>query len=98
GPGQAARAGPNQAVIAKAAQLGATPQVDMLTVTEGRPRAEVADRLGVADDAEVVVRSRRYRTPRTHRSDQDAQTNAGEVVRQFQTMCTTVASELHGTR
>jgi len=70
----------------------------MLTVTEGRPRAEVADRLGVADDAEVVVRSRRYRTPRTHRSDQDAQTNAGEVVRQFQTMCTTVASELHGTR
>jgi hypothetical protein len=35
-------------------------QVDMLTVTEGRPRAEVADRLGVADDAEVVVRSRRY--------------------------------------
>ena len=45
---------------AEAAQLGATPQVDMLTVTEARPPAEVADRLGVADDAEVVVRSRRY--------------------------------------
>ena len=44
----------------EAAQLGATPGVDMLTVTEARPPAEVADRLGVADDAEVVVRSRRY--------------------------------------
>ena len=44
----------------EAAQLGATPRVDMLTVTEARPSAEVADRLGVADDAEVVVRSRRY--------------------------------------
>src|ERR1700749_260035 len=40
---------------AEAAQLGATPQVDMLTVAEDRPPAEVADRLGVADDAEVVV-------------------------------------------
>jgi GntR family transcriptional regulator len=45
---------------AEAAQIGATPQVDMLTVTEARPPAEVADRLGLADDAEVVVRSRRY--------------------------------------
>jgi GntR family transcriptional regulator len=45
---------------AEAAQIGATPGVDMLTVTEARPPAEVADRLGVADDAEVVVRSRRY--------------------------------------
>jgi GntR family transcriptional regulator len=44
----------------EAAQIGATPGVDMLTVTEARPPAEVADRLGVADDAEVVVRSRRY--------------------------------------
>ena len=48
------------AFSAEAAQLGATPGVDMLTVTEARPPAEVADRLGVADDAEVVVRSRRY--------------------------------------
>ena len=44
----------------EAAQVGATPQVDMLTVTTARPPAEVADRLGVADDADVVVRSRRY--------------------------------------
>src|SRR5215831_17628278 len=45
---------------AEAAQIGATPEVDMLTVTEAQPPAEAADRLGVADDAEVVVRSRRY--------------------------------------
>ena len=44
----------------EAAQVGATPQVDMLTVTTARPPAEVAGRLGVADDADVVVRSRRY--------------------------------------
>src|SRR5215475_4994879 len=44
----------------EAAQVGATPEVDMLTVTEARPPAEVADRLGVADDDQVVVRSRRY--------------------------------------
>src|SRR5437016_4979949 len=46
--------------LAEGAQIGATPGVDMLAVTEARPPAEVADRLGVADDAEVVVRSRRY--------------------------------------
>ena len=45
---------------AEAAQIDATPQVDMLTVSQARPPAEVADRLGVANDAEVVVRSRRY--------------------------------------
>jgi len=45
---------------AEAAQIGARPQADMLTVTEARPPAEAADRLGLADDAEVVVRSRRY--------------------------------------
>ena len=45
---------------AEAAQIDAIPEVDMLTVTEARPPAAVADRLGVADDAEVVVRSRRY--------------------------------------
>ena len=32
----------------------------MLTVIESRPPAEVADRLGLADDTAVVVRSRRY--------------------------------------
>jgi GntR family transcriptional regulator len=45
---------------AEAAQVGATPEVDMLTVTEGHPPAGIADRLGVADDADVVIRSRRY--------------------------------------
>lgn len=48
------------AFITEAAQLGATPQVDMLTVTEEPPPAEVADRLGVRDNDPVVVRSRRY--------------------------------------
>ena len=48
------------AFTVEAAQVGATPEVDMLTVTEGHPPAEIADRLGMADDAEVVVRSRRY--------------------------------------
>ncbi|HYZ52211.1 MAG TPA: GntR family transcriptional regulator [Streptosporangiaceae bacterium] len=44
----------------EAAQVGATPQVDMLTVTEGTAPAEIADRLRLAEDAPVVVRSRRY--------------------------------------
>jgi len=44
----------------EAAQVGATPEVDMLTVSRARPPAEVADRLGVPDEAEVLVRSRRY--------------------------------------
>lgn len=50
----------NAAFSAEAAQIGATPQVDMLTVTEGQPPAEIADRLRLADDAPVVIRSRRY--------------------------------------
>src|ERR1700728_730899 len=33
------------AFTAEAAQIGATPQVDMLTVSETRPPAEIADRL-----------------------------------------------------
>ncbi len=48
------------AFTAEAAQIGATPQVDMLTVSEARPPAEIADRLGLADDTGAVVRSRRY--------------------------------------
>ena len=32
----------------------------MLTVSTATPPAEIADRLGLADDADVVVRSRRY--------------------------------------
>lgn len=54
------RKGGKAAFNAEAAQIGARPEVDMLTVTESRPPAEVADRLGLADDAGVVVRSRRY--------------------------------------
>jgi GntR family transcriptional regulator len=50
----------NAAFNAEAAQIGARPQVDMLTVTEARPPAEIADRLGLAGDANAVVRSRRY--------------------------------------
>jgi GntR family transcriptional regulator len=48
------------AFTVEAAQVGATPQVDMLTVTEAQPPAEIADRLKVTDDASAVVRSRRY--------------------------------------
>jgi GntR family transcriptional regulator len=44
----------------EAEQHGATPQVDQLTVTEGTPPAEVAERLNVSDDSPVVIRSRRY--------------------------------------
>ena len=50
----------NAAFNAEAAQVGATPQVDMLTVTEATPPADIANRLSVDDDAQVVVRSRRY--------------------------------------
>ena len=48
------------AFVAEAAQAGATPSVDMIRVSEGRPSAEVADRLRINDDARVVIRSRRY--------------------------------------
>ena len=48
------------AVSVEAAQVGARPEVDMLTVRQAPPPAEVAGRLGLAGDAEVVVRSRRY--------------------------------------
>jgi GntR family transcriptional regulator len=44
----------------EAEHAGATPQVDMLTVSQALPPADVAALLGVADEAEVVVRSRRY--------------------------------------
>jgi len=48
------------AFIAEAQQVGATAQVDMIEVSEERPSAEIADRLGISDNASVVVRSRRY--------------------------------------
>ncbi len=41
-------------------QVGATPLVDMIKVSEARPPAEVADRLRVGEDSRVVTRSRRY--------------------------------------
>jgi GntR family transcriptional regulator len=44
----------------EAEQYGAVPQVDLLTVTEASPPAEVADRLHISDESPVVVRSRRY--------------------------------------
>jgi len=44
----------------EAEQHGATPQVDMISVTETTPPAEMADRLQLGDDSAVVVRSRRY--------------------------------------
>lgn len=50
----------NAAFNAEAAQIGARPEVDMLTVTESRPPLEIADRLGLDDTQVVVVRSRRY--------------------------------------
>jgi GntR family transcriptional regulator len=48
------------AFIAESEQAAATPLVDMIKVTEARPPADVADRLGLADDARTVIRSRRY--------------------------------------
>jgi GntR family transcriptional regulator len=48
------------AFTVEAEQAGASPRVDMIKVTEERPTAEVADRLKLGDDDQVVVRSRRY--------------------------------------
>jgi GntR family transcriptional regulator len=48
------------AFIAESEQAAATPSVDRIQVSEGRPAADVADRLGLADDAVTVIRSRRY--------------------------------------
>jgi GntR family transcriptional regulator len=48
------------AFIAESEQAAATPSVDLIKVSEARPSADVADRLGLPDDAETVVRSRRY--------------------------------------
>jgi GntR family transcriptional regulator len=48
------------AFLAESEQAAATASVDMIQVSEARPPADVADRLGLADDASVVIRSRRY--------------------------------------
>jgi GntR family transcriptional regulator len=57
---QRPRKGGKAAFITEAEQIGATPQVDMIEVSESRPPAEVADRMGIGDDTSVVIRSRRY--------------------------------------
>jgi GntR family transcriptional regulator len=44
----------------EAEQIGATPQVDMLTVTEGTPPGDIAELLRLREGTEVVIRSRRY--------------------------------------
>jgi GntR family transcriptional regulator len=48
------------AFLAEAEKAGVRPSVDRIRVTEEAPPAEVAERLGTAPDAEVVVRRRRY--------------------------------------
>jgi GntR family transcriptional regulator len=48
------------AFLAESERVAATPLVDMIRVGEALPPAEVADRLGLPDDAPAVVRSRRY--------------------------------------
>jgi GntR family transcriptional regulator len=48
------------AFIAESEQAAATPHVDMIKVTQSQPPADIAERLEVADDAKVVIRSRRY--------------------------------------
>jgi GntR family transcriptional regulator len=48
------------AFLVEAEQAAAMPGVDMLKVREGRAPADIADRLRIADDDRVVIRSRRY--------------------------------------
>jgi GntR family transcriptional regulator len=48
------------AFIAESEQAAATPSVDLIRVSEARPPTDVADRLGLPDDADTVIRSRRY--------------------------------------
>jgi GntR family transcriptional regulator len=48
------------AFLAESEQADATPLVDLIKVTEVRPPVGVSARLGMAEDARVVMRSRRY--------------------------------------
>ena len=48
------------AFLAEAEQSEAHPSVDMIQVSNALPPADVAERLGLADDDPTVVRSRRY--------------------------------------
>lgn len=48
------------AFLAESEQAAATPLVDLIRITEAQPPADVADRLGIPDEALTVIRSRRY--------------------------------------
>lgn len=48
------------AFSAEAAKTGFTPRVDQIEVSRAMPPAEVRERLRLAEDAAVIVRSRRY--------------------------------------
>jgi GntR family transcriptional regulator len=48
------------AFLAESEQIAASPHVDMIKVMEERPPDDVADRLGLPEDAVTVIRSRRY--------------------------------------
>jgi GntR family transcriptional regulator len=48
------------AFLAEADQVSAEPSVDMIAVTSAPPPAEVASRLNLPEDAQAVIRSRRY--------------------------------------
>lgn len=54
------RKGGKAAFCVEAEQAGARPQVDMLTVTQAPPPAEIAELLRLQEETEVIVRSRRY--------------------------------------
>jgi GntR family transcriptional regulator len=57
------------AFTVEAAQIGATPKVDTLTVTQAQPPAEIADRLGLADSGrprEGYADRRSQSRPRWH--------------------------------
>ena len=48
------------AFLAEAEQSEVHPSVDMIQVREATPPSDVSERLGLADDAATVIRSRRY--------------------------------------
>jgi GntR family transcriptional regulator len=54
------RKGGKAAFTVEAEQVGATPLVDMIKVSEKRPPDDVADRLRLDDDDQAIERSRRY--------------------------------------
>lgn len=54
------RASGKAAFTVEAEKSGYTPQVDNITVTRVKPNSNVAERLRLTPDDEVIVRSRRY--------------------------------------